>query len=65
MVAPEKLMVPYLRALLPEEEDLSPNGIRLDSKKTEDEESRDRNDSLKDVQENPYIQSPKRPKMRV
>ena len=62
MVAPEKLRVTYLRALLQEED---ANAMGPDSKRIEeDEDLRDKNETLKDIQENPYIKSPKKAKIR-
>ena len=65
MIAPEKLRVTYLRALVQEEDANGLYEMGTDSKRIEDDEDlRDKNETLKDIQENPYIKSPKKAKIR-
>ena len=64
VVAPEKLQVTYLRALL-QEDASGMYGLENDGKMNDDEgDSRDKTESLKDILENPYVKSPKKAKIR-
>ena len=65
VVAPEKLQVTYLRALLQEEDASGMYGLENYGKMNDDEgDSRDKAKSLKDFLENPYVKSPKKAKIR-
>ena len=55
----------YLRALVQEEDPSGMYGLETDSKRTEDDEDlRDKSENFKDIQENPYVKSPKKAKVR-
>ena len=52
----------YTRALMPEE---NFNDMMMDGRKNDDEESlKEKQDNLKDVQENPYVKVPKKAKIK-
>lgn len=65
VVAPESLQVTYLRALIPGDDFHDANSLLIEEKKDEDEEDlKEKQENMKDIQENPYVKSPKRPKIR-
>ena len=54
----------YLRALITEEECSDELEWQGDQKKDDDSDSKDKNENLKDVQDNPYVKPPKKAKLR-
>ena len=65
VVASERSRASYIRALVPEEDFSELDGMTTDGKRNEeDEDLKDKQESLKDVQENPYVKSPKKAKIR-
>ncbi|XP_065051320.1 transcription initiation factor TFIID subunit 8-like [Rhopilema esculentum] len=64
MIAPEDLPVTYLRALFTEEECSDELEWQGDQRKDDDSDLKDKNENLKDVQDNPYVKPPKKAKLR-
>lgn len=64
VVGPENLPIPYLKALLPSEEETNLTDATAEETRKFEESEDDNQESLKEIADNPYMKPPKKAKLK-